>query len=463
MPELGSIGLGSNNALNSDLISKLKKADEKAQLGLYERRIKADDVKLDNLSIITNSVSELKDSMEELGTKKNYNAVNVYGNETIDIKVKDASKVEDFSLEIIDKARKGIIQSNTFTDLEDTITSNQTLVFSIGDGADRSISFLAGDSYEDIITRLNLEAGIDVSFTKINDTEYRLTMASEETGMDNAIHMKSETAELSTFLGFSVPTNEIQLAQNSKFIYNGLEVERSNNNIKDVIPGIEFSIQQKGTNNISLRPNSEALLSSIDTFVEKYNTLVKDIKESMNVDNYTESLMSNSEVRSIMRSINNELFGGNFDANKKFNNLTDVGITTNKDGTISIGTTVNEFGDSVSLFELTENSFDDIRDLFSSTDSSGKPTGIMNTTFDKVLENMVNDSNNGSLNELKTYIDGDKKRLNTQMDKTQLKLDAQYELMTRKFAAFDALIQKATSAFSSLDLQMRQSTASPTG
>jgi len=461
MADLGAIGLGSNNALNSDLITKLKKADEKAQLGLYERRIEADDVKLDNLSIITNSISDLKDSMEELGTQSNYNAVNIYGNETIDIKVTDASIVEDFSLEVVQKARKGIVQSNTFTDLTNTLTTDQTFVFSIGSGADRTINFQAGDTYEDIITRLNLEQGIDVSYTKVNDTEYRLTMASEETGLENAINIKSETSELSTFLGFSEPTNEIQSAQNSVFIYNGLQVERSDNDIKDVVPGIEFSIQSIGENNISLKPNSDALLSSIDNFVEKYNTLVMDIKESMNVENYTESLMSNSEVRNIMRSINDELFGGNFDDTKKFNNLTDLGITTNKDGTITIETTIDEFGEEVSLFELTENSFEDIRDLFSSTDSLGEPTGLMNTTFENVLENLINDSNDGSLNELKTYIEGDKTGLNTQMEKTQAKLDAQYELMTRKFAAFDALIQKSTAAFSSLQLQIDQSTATP--
>jgi flagellar hook-associated protein 2 len=461
MADLGAIGLGSNNALNSDLIAKLKKADEGAQLGLYERGISSDEVKLDNLSIITNSVEELKASMEELGTKENYNAVNVSGNETIDIKVTDSSVLEDFSLEVTQKARKGIVQSNTFTDLTSTLTTDQTFVFSIGSGADRTINFSAGDSYEDVITRLNLEAGIDVSYTKINDTEYRLTMASEETGVDNAINIKSETTELTAFLGFSDPLNEIQTAQNSKFIYNGLEVERSDNNIKDVVPGIEFTIAQVGTNNISLNPNSDALLSSIDNFVEKYNTLVMDIKNSSNVENYTESLMSNSEVRGIMRSINDGLFGSSFEDNKKFNNLTDLGITSNKDGTISIGTTVDEFGDEMSLFELTENNFDDIRDLFSSTDALGNSTGIMNSTFDNVLDNIVNDSNTGSLNELKNYIDSDVTRLNDQIDKTQLKLDAQYELMTKKFAAFDSLIQQSTNAFASLQMQIDQSTASP--
>jgi len=455
------LGLGSNNALNSDLISGLKKADETAQKSIYQKRLDSDDVKVENLSTIKTAIEDLKSSMDELGTSNNYNALKISGNNTVNIKVNDADVVDDFNLNVTQKARKGIIQSNAFSDLNNTITTDQTLVFSIGNGGDRNIDFSAGTTYQEIIDRLNLEQGIDVSAVKINDTDTRLSIATEKTGIDNAINIVSETSELNSLLGLSDTTNIVQSSQNSKFTYNGIDIERSNNNVKDVVPGVEFDITNIGDNNVSLDVDANALTSSISNMVDKYNNLVTEIKSSMEVDNYADSFQTTSEIRNIMRSINNSLFANINVENSKFTNLTDLGIVSHKDGTISIGTTQDELGNNISLLELSKNNFKDIKNMFSSVNDKGESIGLMNKTYDNILEKMLNSSNTGSINQLSLSIAKDKERLNTQLEKTQSRIDKQYELMTQKFAAFDALIQSQTAAFSSLKLQIDQSTATP--
>lgn len=458
---ISMLGLGSNNALNGDLIAGLKKADEAAQKSIYETRIESDNVKIENISTIKTAIEGLKESMEELGTSQNYNALSISGNDTLDIKITDASVVENFSLEVTQKARKGIMQSNTFTDMGAAITTAQTLVFSIGTGGDRTIDFPAGTTYQDMSDRLNLEQGVDVSVVKINETEFRLSISSEDTGLDNSINIKSETAELSAFMGLSDPVNVLQASQNSLFSYNGIDIERTNNEIKDLIPGVEFTITSIGNNDITVSPDAEALTSSIANMVDKYNALVEEVKGSMEVDNYRDSLQTTTEVRDIMRSINNSLFGTFNLEGSKYNNLADLGVASNKDGTISITPVKDELGNNVSLLELARYNFKDIQQLFSATDVNSNSIGIMNSTFDNVLEKMLNSSNSGSLNQLEAGLNSDVDRLNAQLEKTQAKIDAQYELMTRRFAAFDALIQTQNSAFSSLELQMKQSVASP--
>jgi len=455
--DIGNIGLGlgSNNMLNGDLIKKLKASQEKAQLSVFKTRTTDINTKKDNLKLIDDSLNTLTSSFEELGNIDNYNAFNLNGNKTVDLKITDSKLVPDnFSLDITTKARGTIIQSNPVSDLNTQITSDQTLVFSVGNTGNRTINFSAGDTVQDIVDRLNNEAGLNVEEIKVSATQNRIVLKSEKTGVDNAINIVSDTSELNSLLGFSDATNEKVPASNAIFNYNGIAIERDSNKVDDVVPGLSFNITSVGSNDISLSHNSDALGSSIQSFVDNYNKTVDTIKKTYDTKSYSDSLQMNSEVKNILRSINNKLNAFRSTEDGKFNSLASIGLEMNKDGHMSINPITDKFGDTITLAELTSTNFDDIKDLFANPDN-----GIMSATYDTALTYLNKSKGTGILVDLNTQFDNKLENLNTQLEKTQTRIDYQYKLMTSRFIAFEGLISNATNDFSSLQLQIDQSTA----
>jgi len=453
--DFGQIGLGSNNMLNSNLISKMKESEEAMQIGIFQRRLDVENIKLEKLDTIKEAVNTLKSTVMELGNSTNYNIANISGNNTINLKVTDSSLAKDFTLNVKEKAHKGIIQTNTISDVNDTISEDETLVFSIGNGGDREIKFAAGSSYQDIIDRLNLEQGVDAKLIKVNENEYRISLATEKTGLENEIKIKSETDGLKNSLGFSIEDNYVQKSTNAVFDYNGITIERSNNLIKDIVPGVEFNINNIGENNISIKPDGQALAASISTFVDTYNDMVKNIKDALKSDNYQESFVGDREIKEILTNIDQSIFSSSFEGNDTIKNLADLGIEINKEGILTINDSFVD-GDSKNLLELSDKYFMEIKNLFSNVSDNKNNNGIFVKTFD-VIDNMINDNNNGSLNSLEERLHNSTENIKKQMEKTQAKIDKQYELLTQKFQAFDALISQANSAFSSLDMQIKQS------
>ncbi len=78
------------------------------------------------------------------------------------------------------------------------------------------------------------------------------------------------------------------------------------------------------------------------------------------------------------------------------------------------------------------------------------------TTFNSLLNSYTN-SKNGILSLYKTSLTTEKKSLTSEREKTVENLDKKYDLMAKRFAEYDSIINKLQTSFDSLSLMIKQS------
>ncbi len=174
-------------------------------------------------------------------------------------------------------------------------------------------------------------------------------------------------------------------------------------------------------------------------FVQNYNNLVSNLEDmtTSDVENGVAGIFNGeSFIKSISRDINDIIFK----VDSKGNSLVDYGISIDRDGVMSL--------DSSALSaKFTEDP--EAMELFFSGDS--ETDGIFTT-----LDEKMNDYT-GYNKLLTTFSDGlesSKDSLVSQYDKLKASLDDRYEIMTKRFVAYDAIISRINSQFSSLEMMI---------
>jgi flagellar hook-associated protein 2 len=145
-----------------------------------------------------------------------------------------------------------------------------------------------------------------------------------------------------------------------------LTVGSSTNQVNGVIPGVTLNlVGVNPTENISLTvaADTTSIATSIQNFVNSYNTVVGTINTATSFDPTTSTsgvLLGNSDVGSIQSQLA-QAVGSVVPGLSKLNNLTAIGITANADGTLSLNTsTLN----SVLNGQVPGVSLDNLKDLF---------------------------------------------------------------------------------------------------
>ena len=79
--------------------------------------------------------------------------------------------------------------------------------------------------------------------------------------------------------GDYIPVNPVSQAQEASLSFEGIPVKRSKNTIDDLIPGVTLQLEDKTdkTENVSVKPDTEAAKNAIIEFVAKYNRLLAEI------------------------------------------------------------------------------------------------------------------------------------------------------------------------------------------
>ncbi|MCB1843405.1 MAG: flagellar filament capping protein FliD [Halioglobus sp.] len=217
-------------------------------------------------------------------------------------------------------------------------------------------------------------ADIGVNATIVNDgSGYRLLFSSEATGADNSIEISvSDTGDgnstdatgLSALAFNSAATNLSQTvaAQDANFTVNGLPISSANNVARGVIDGVDLTL--KGLTGatpvtLSVSEDTAGLKETVQSFVEGFNAFLQGTR-SLTAYNATTgvagALQGDSSVRSISAQLRQALTSVVDGAGAQINSLSQIGITTTRDGSLAI--------DETRLDAALENNFDEIVSLF---------------------------------------------------------------------------------------------------
>jgi len=318
-----------------------------------------------------------------------------------------------------------------------------TLTISSADGTSTLASLNIGASgsatLADVRDAIN-GANIAVRASLVNDGgNVRLVLTSSQTGAANGFQVSS-----SGLTGVSFTTT--QPPQDASYSINGLPLTASTNTITDAIPGVTLSLTQQppagsptGTtadSEISVVLDTDAVASSVQSFITAYNNVDSTIKNLTAYDPSTQTaavLNGESTLRYLQQQVRSLVGGVSTNASAgSLQYLSQVGVSFQSDGSLAL--------DSTKLSAALTSNPSQVAALFTTSAPSTSPSSAngfavqLDTALTSILgPNGLLDSREQGLQSSISQMDDQAAALQSQLALTQQRLTAQY-------SALDALL-----------------------
>ena len=230
-----------------------------------------------------------------------------------------------------------------------------------------------GNTLDGIRDAIN-NANIGVTASIVNDgsgAPYRLALSVNDSGAAHSVKISvSGDTALSNLLSHD-PTGaqalfETVTARNALLKVDGIAVSRSTNAAENTIPGLTLNLYKTGTSTVDIARDSSTVKASVETLVNAYNALNKNLSELTAYNATTKKggvLLGNAAVRTIQTQLRAALSAPISGLSGSLTSLTDVGIGFQKDGTLAL--------DSATFNTAITAHFDDIAAIFAAV---GKPS-----------------------------------------------------------------------------------------
>ncbi|CUU79686.1 flagellar capping protein [Campylobacter hyointestinalis] len=406
----GKANGGSSSVLTDELIQNLKKVDEKQSINPLTEKITTNQTKQTDLTAITTLLSSFKTSVSSLTDSSSYMAkkVSSTGSNNATISVNNGVNAENMSIKVNQLATKDSYQSKTFSMSNSPVlsgTDSGSFNISIGDKT-YTIEADTSTSLDDIAKQINekTDGKINAKVLNVGGNEpYRLVLSSSETGKENAIKFSlyegnniaqagssnnekenskkllealfNEIEEKNKEVTFKDGGVRLSSASDAQFEFNGIQITRSTNTVKDLQLGVTINLNKVDKNdeytNFNITQDTETVTKSIQDMITSYNSLVNNLQVATSYNPETKvsgTFQGVSEIVNIKTSLNKIING--VDSNGK--SLQDFGLSLSNDGLLTL--------DSAKLKDKLENDFDNFQSFFSTatkyTNVSTSSTGI---------------------------------------------------------------------------------------
>lgn len=450
---ISSLGVGSS-VLTQDVIDQLKSADESQFVAPFTTKISNEKSKSGNLDVVNalmDNLSETTSSIADFGLFNTRTATAT--GSAVDVTANDGSDIQDFSITVNHLATKQIEQSGSFASSTTAIaTGDGKLKLSVG-SKDFSIDYSATTTLEELKYQINKDAGdtVQASIVQVGDSDFRLFLTAANTGTDQAIsitdvagegeHLKDQLkADTDTTDGYT----SVQTAKDASFTYNGLDITRTSNTVSDLLSGVTITLKEgsdanPSTSNVSVKQDVSGIESKLDSFVEKYNSAISQLS-TMTKSSKDASQRGVFSSDSTIKAMKNTVLTMLSTAGEGSGRLEDYGFSSNRDGTISL---------DHSAFEekLSENPAN-VQAFFSGgTFTSNGTSKELTGAFDEIKSTLDRYTKyNATLDQLKSSYTSRISSLEDQKTLASDRLTAKYSIMAKRFASYDALINKINTA-----------------
>ncbi len=371
-------------------------------------------------------------------------------------------------------------KSGTFAAADDFIAnSGSTGTYDITVGTEAPISLAYDDTttltqlMESINSDASLQDVVHANIVQEGEFDFKLVLTPIGTQKDATITIADTVTTGSGMLvgitdgAMAVGNlNEVQAATDASFKYNGITITRDTNSFDDVLSGVSITLNTDGgSSDISITQDRQPIIDELNTFVASYNTLINELGDmtGADLDNGKVGVFNgDNTVRSIGRDITRLITSVNADGQS----LAQYGIELNENGEMSFtpGGVDSEVDDGFDY--LMDQDSAAVATFFSGLTTvddlgnSSRQVGIfeqLNIDLLKVTKN------NGTLDLYTTGIKTEVTSLSEQHEKTLALLEARYETMTKRFIAYDGVINSLNAQSASLTQQIDMAIAAAQG
>lgn len=354
-----------------------------------------------------------------------------------------------FSLTVTSLARGSIAAAaSTKSAITDTIaTAAGALSFRLGaSGPLVSVSVDQTTTLDQLARAINdKNAGVRASVINAGTSQapaWKLTLASTGTGAANDIQVVAD----GTTLGIA----NTRAAADAAFTISGLgSFTRATNTFSDVLDGVTITLKAgSGTTDLSLDVDKGQTQARVQALLDAYNDVVKAIDSQSaatvgaNGAAQTGAFTGDAAARQIRRSLSSAIatsLGGSLGT------LAEVGVTTQKDGTLSL--------DGTRFQKALSDDANAVRDLFA---GAGDADGIADLLSDRATT--ATRSATGIIAVRQDAITASMTDTQKDIDRANDRLDATERSLRVRFASLESLIAQLQQTGSALQSQLQSLT-----
>ncbi|MEO0323251.1 MAG: flagellar filament capping protein FliD [Myxococcota bacterium] len=296
------------------------------------------------LDTIRGRLDSLKSALEGLDTRSEVLATGTTSSDdsVLTVSATGGASLGTYDVSVANLATAERTYSNTFGDIDGTgLFGTGTLTLQVGSGDPVDVTVDGSTSLNNLATAIN-DADAGVSAAVIFDgTNYRLQVAGEATGLENAITF-TESGGLS--LGLDDPANEVVPADDARFTIDTLTMTRPTNQVVSAIPGVSLDLQNTGSATVRVDRDPQALLGKVQDFVDAYNATTNGINAEFvftGAARTGDSLNGDSTLRGLQSQLAFDAvqpFSGI--AAGDFSTLAELGISTTQTGALELDESV---------------------------------------------------------------------------------------------------------------------------
>ncbi len=314
--------------------------------------------------------------------------------------------------------------SSAFADSDTTKIGNVGDTMTLTIGTD-SFSVETGDkTLADIATAINDASdnvGVTASVLQEDANNFRLVLSSDKTGTANVMTLAFEDAAA---LPIADPLSmaQIQAADDASFVIDGTyTITRSSNTVTDAIQGVTLDLLEVSTSaaQLDVVQDTGDTTSAVNGFVNAYNTLQSSLAglSSGELSGDSTLRMLQGRVRSILNTPPTGLSGA-------YSNLSEIGVAFQKDGTLTLDSTV--------LSSAIKDDRNAVTDLFANDDQGY--AFRLDALLDDILDSdgLISAREDGINTSISTVQDGIE-RMGTRLEIVEARLRSQ-------FSALDLLV-----------------------
>lgn len=468
-PITSSVGLGSGLDISA-MVKALVGADTAAKQAQITRQTSNNSAMISGIGSLRSALTAFQDAMKKLNDK-NAPSFNAYAakssNEAI-IKVTSSNSAVAGSYDVVVKqlATSSKVASQRFDGGASSAISAGTLTVSQGDKI-YDIDVADGATLQSVRDQINKELGVNgISANIVNEEKgSRLVLSSSTTGANTDIsltgipELKIDGTTQMSGTGAGYITAK---AQDAELTIDGLTVKSSSNTVKSAISGMTLEltgVSAKAADGsmtstaLTVSADNEGLKTSVQAFVDAYNTLQKSITSLTSTSRDANDklvlgpLTNDPTTRSLLGDIRKVL--SEVGAGDKLTTLSQLGINTQKDGTLEFNSI--KFTAAMDDKKLGP----EVQELFTGTNGIFER---MNKAIDPY------NATDGSLASRKANLDKAAKSLSNQQAALDRRTESLTESLTKKFVALDTALGKMkaqadqiTSIFEAINAQAKKS------
>jgi flagellar hook-associated protein 2 len=439
----------------SSLVGQLVAATRAPQDALIANQTQAVTTKISALGTLKSALSTFQSSLAPLMSSASFNSQTATSSaQSVFTAAAGSSAVSGtYSLTVSQLATAQQLVSKPFAGGSSTVVGTGTLQVALGASSFPVTINSTNNTLAGIAAAINTATGNPgVTATIITGTDgAHLVLSSSLTGSGNTIQVTETdggTGLSSLTYSSGSPGNYTQntAAQNASFTLAGVAYTSASNAVTSALTGVTLNLLATNVGSpatLTVASNTATVQTNVANFVAAYNQLVTTIAPLGSYDGTTQTAgpmlgdpVLNTTQNQIRRVLNSSVNTGS----STYNTLTSIGITVNKDGTLSLN--------SATLATALTANFGAVSQLFSSTN------GVAATLNSQLMATLGSGGAVGAraitLSKQNTALTTQTNTLNAQMAALTTSLTQQYSTLNTLLSSLQSTSAYLSQSFANL-------------